>query len=184
MSRMAQATDEAWAALVKAADNMAQFYDIHQHKAPRYSIGDNVWLSSENIRMTHPTKKLNYKWLGPYTINQVISHNAYRLKLPASFGQVHPVFSVTLLRPYDDDPITECQECHLPPLPLIICDGVEEYEVEKILDSRIFCGKVEYLVCWKGYGVEEDEWQPSRDIQGSKQLVTEFHCTHPHAHCP
>ena len=28
-SRMAQATEEAWAALVKAADNMAQFYDAH-----------------------------------------------------------------------------------------------------------------------------------------------------------
>ena len=28
-SRMAQATDEARAALVKAADDMAQFYDIH-----------------------------------------------------------------------------------------------------------------------------------------------------------
>ena len=28
-SRMAQATEEAWAALVKAADNMARFYDAH-----------------------------------------------------------------------------------------------------------------------------------------------------------
>ena len=28
-SRMAQATEEAQAALVKAADNMAQFYDAH-----------------------------------------------------------------------------------------------------------------------------------------------------------
>ena len=30
MSRMAQATNEAWAALVKAADDMAQFYDAHR----------------------------------------------------------------------------------------------------------------------------------------------------------
>ena len=82
----------------------------------------------------------------------------YRLKLPASFGQVHPIFSVTLLHPYDDDPITECQERHPPPLPLVVCNGIEEYEVKKILDSQIFRGKVEYLVHWKGYGVEEDEW--------------------------
>ena len=32
----------------------------------------------------------------------------------------------------------------------------------------IFHGKVEYLVCWKGYGVEEDEWRPSQDIRSSK----------------
>ena len=176
---MARATNEAWAALVKAANDMAQFYDVHRREAPRYSIGNKVWLSSENIRTTCPTKKLDYKWLGPYTIDQVISRNAYRLKLLASFGQVHPVVSVTLLHPYGDDPITERQERHPPPPPLVIRDGIEEYEVEKILDSQIFCGKVEYLVRWKGYGVEEDEWQPSRDVRGSKWLVAEFHRTHP-----
>ena len=116
-----------------------------------------MWLSSENIRTTCLTKKLDYKWLGPYTIDQVISHNAYQLKLPAPFGQVHPVFSVTLLCPYDDDPITEHQGCHLPLLPPVIHDSVEEYEVKKILDSQIFHGRVKYLVRWKGYGVEEDE---------------------------
>ena len=140
---------------------MAQFYDVHRREAPRYSVGNKVWLSSENIRTTRPTKKLDYKWLGPYTIDWVISRNAYRLKLPTSFGQVHPVFSVTLLRPYDNDPITKRQECHLPLPPPVVHDSIKEYEVEKILNSRIFHRKVEYLVCWKGYGVEEDEWQPS-----------------------
>ena len=91
---------------------------------------------------------------------------------------------VTLLHPYDDDPITECQECHLPPPPLVVRNSIEEYEVKKILDSRIFRGKVEYLVHWKGYGVEEDEWRPSRDVRGSKRLVAEFHCTHPQAPRP
>ena len=81
-----------------------------------------------------------------------------------SFRQVHPIFSVTLLCPYDEDPITKRQERHPPSPPPVVCDGIEEYEVKKILDSRIFHGKVEYLVCWKGYGVEEDEWQPSQDV--------------------
>ena len=69
-----------------------------------------------------------------------------------------------MTRPYDDDPITEHQECHLPPPPPVVRNGIEEYEVEKILNSRIFHGKVEYLVRWKGYGVEEDEWRPSQDV--------------------
>ena len=124
-------------------------------------------------------KKLDYKWLGPYTVKQVISRSAYWLKLPMSFGKVHPVFSVTLLHPFGGDFITERQECHPRPLPPIVCDGIEEYKVETILDSRIFHGKVEYLVCWKGYGVEEDEWHPTRDVQGSKQLVAKFHCSRP-----
>ena len=106
------------------------------------------------------------------------SRSAYQLKLPASFGNIHPVFSVTLLRPFEGDSIAKRQECHPPPPPPIVRDGIEEYEVEKILNSQIFRGKVEYLVCWKGYGVEEDEWCPVRDVQGSKQLVAEFHRTH------
>ena len=80
--------------------------------------------------------------------------------------------------------IAERQECHPPPPPLIVRNGIEEYEVEKILDSRIFHGKVEYLVRWKAYGVEEDKWRPVCDVQGSKQLVTEFHYTHPQAPRP
>ena len=95
-----------------------------------------------------------------------------------SFGKIHPVFSVTLLHPFEGDSIAERQEHHPPPPPPIVRDGIEEYKVEKILDSQIFHGKVEYLVCWKGYGVEEDEWHPLHDVQGSKQLVTEFHRTH------
>ena len=153
-------------------------------KPHKYNVSNKVWLSSENVRTVRLRKKLDYKWLSPYVVEWVISCSAYRLKLPASFGNIHPVFSVTLLHPFKGDLIAERQERHPPPPPPIVHDGIEEYEVEKILDSRIFHGKVEYLVHWKGYGVEEDEWRPTRYVQGSKQLVAEFHRTHPQAPCP
>ena len=47
---------------------MARFHDAHRHEAPKYNVGNKVWLSSENIRTVHPTKKLDYKWLGPYIV--------------------------------------------------------------------------------------------------------------------
>src|SRR5882724_2889764 len=65
--------------------------------------------------------------------------------------------------------------------PPVVKDGVEEYEVEQILDSRLFRGKLECLVHWKGYGVEEDEWRPVKDVRGSRQLVSKFHCQNPEA---
>ena len=78
-----------------------------------------------------------------------------------SFSKVHPVSSVTLLHPFEGDLIVECQECHPLLLPLIVHNGIKEYKVEKSLDSQIFHREVEYLVCWKGYGVEEDKWHPA-----------------------
>src|SRR5882724_3520346 len=176
-SRMEEATEEMCSALVRAADNMAQFYDANCREAPLYEVGDRVWLNGHNITTTQPTKKLDHKWLGPYPIKKVISQSAYQFKLPSSFGQTHPVFLVTLLRPYNVDIITEHVQ-HDPPPP-VVKDGVEEYEVEHILDSRLFRGKLEYLVCWKGYGVEEDECRPVEDVKGSRQLVAEFHCWNP-----
>src|SRR5882724_5411169 len=116
--------------------------------------------------------------LSPYPNEKVISWNAYHLKPPPSFDQTHPVFSVTLLRPYNADTITEHVQCHPPP---IVCDGIEEYQIEQILDSQVFRGRLEYLVCWKGYGIKEDDWRPAGDVKGSKWLVSEFHCRNPEA---
>jgi len=96
-SWMEVAMKEAHSALSRAADNMARFYDTNQREAPLYIVGDKVWLNGQNITMTHPMKKLDHKWLGPNPIDKVISQSAYQLKLPSSFSQTHPIFSVTLL---------------------------------------------------------------------------------------
>jgi len=79
---------------------------------------------------------------------------------------------ITLWRPYNGDTIIEHIQKDLPPP--VICDRVKEYKVKHILDSWMFQGKFEYLVCWKGYDIEEDKWRPAEYIQGSKWLITEF----------
>ena len=79
--RMEMATNEAHSALQRAADDMARFYDIHCQHAPIYKVGDKVWLNAQNIIITRPTKKLDHKWLGPYTVDKAISQNAYLLSV-------------------------------------------------------------------------------------------------------
>ena len=54
-------------------------------------------------------------------------------------------------------------------------------EVEKILDSRVFRGRLEYLVRWKGYGAADDLWIPAKEAVGSKRRITEFHKRNPEA---
>jgi hypothetical protein len=65
----------------------------------------------------------------------------------------------------------------------IFIDGVEEFEAENILNSRIREGNLEYLVHWKGYSHEEDTWEPEDNVQNSADLIHQFHCECPSAPC-
>ena len=66
----------------------------------------------------------------------------------------------------------------MPPPPTIV-EGKEEYNVEQILDSRKHRGKLQYLVKWQDYGLEENTWEPKNNVTNAKQLVTAFHRKYP-----
>ena len=60
----------------------------------------------------------------------------------------------------------------------MIVDGEEEYEVEAILDCRRRRGQLQFLIKWKGYGLEENSWEPERNIH-AKELIYAFFRSHP-----
>ena len=157
--RMANAIQETRSALNQAATDMARFYDHDHREAEAFEAGDKVWLDGRHIKTQRPIKKFDDRWFGPFEIQKVLSRNAYRLKLPQSFRRVHPVFHVLLLRCWHPDPITEHPQPTNPEP--ILADGEEpEYEVERVLDSRMHYRKLQYLVQWKGYGPENNSWEP------------------------
>ena len=52
----------------------------------------------------------------------------------------------------------------------------ELYVVERILDSRVKSGKVEYRVKWKGYTMKETTWEPESNLieYGAEESVQEY----------
>ena len=172
--------EETQAALKQAAEEMSRYYNRHRGKQSVFKVGDKVWLDSRNIKTTRPSKKFDDKWFGPFPITKVISDNVYRLKLTQAFKRVHPVFNITLLRKVHPD---EIQERPKPthPEPEIDEEGEEAYEVEEILDSRLYRKKLEYLIKWKGYGPEWNLWISEKKAEGSKELIAKFHRDHPNA---
>ena len=177
--RMKTTLEEAKAALAKAKDEMARYYNRRRTPAPVFAPGDQVYLDATDIRTTRPSKKLSHRRLGPFPVERRIGTHAYRLTLPASMKLLHPVFNVVKLTAAPTDPIPG-QHRPQPPLPELI-DGEEEYVVEEIIDSRMFRRQLQYLVKWEGYGLEANTWEDSGNVANALEKVAKFHATHPAA---
>jgi len=52
-------------------------------------------------------------------------------------------------------------------------DGVEEWEVEKILNKIKIQGVEKYLVRWKGFIAEHDTWE-KEDLENARGVMEEF----------
>ncbi|KAF8761288.1 hypothetical protein RHS01_01288 [Rhizoctonia solani] len=53
-------------------------------------------------------------------------------------------------------------------------EGEEEYEVEQIIDSKRQQGKWFYLIKWKGYGPEDNSWEPEELLENSQEEIQRF----------
>ena len=53
-------------------------------------------------------------------------------------------------------------------------EGVEEWEVEKILNKKKIRGVEKYLVQWKGFMAEGDIWERKENLKNAEELIEEF----------
>lgn len=81
-------------------------------------------------------KKLDPRKSGPFEIIDVLENQNYKLKLSKG-DRKHPIFHVSRLEPYFENPFPDSNIVKLPP---ILVNDELEYEVNEILDSRIVDG--------------------------------------------
>ena len=108
---------------------------------------------------------------GPYTITKAFPERSeYTLHLPNS-KKTFPGFHASLLKPYipNDPDLFPTREPSRPG-PIVTEDGMEENVIDRILDARMFYGKKEYYVRWKGYDAEDDEWLSYEDMKDTEAL--------------
>ena len=122
-------------------------------------------LSTRNLDIPGVAAKFKPRYIGPFRVSAVRGVTA-TLELPDHLAGIHPVFHVSLLRPYYGPEDT-------PPEPLQV-NGEEQWEVERILDRRILRNKMHYLVQWRGFPAEHNSWEPVDNLAGASQLIEEF----------
>ena len=171
-ARLEEALKRTRLCLAAARDRAKQWADSRR-SALSFANGDLVLLSTKNLRLkTAGSRKLLPKWIGPFKVTRTVSPVAYRLDLPSSMRAIHPVFHVSLLRPYRHDGTVQ------PPPPPIEVEDELEYEVETILDKRFRPGRgrkqAEFLVKWQGYGHEHNSWEPIGHLDNCAELLQEF----------
>ena len=167
-------------ALAKLA--MKIYYD-KKHMPLLMNPGDKAFLQLKQGYRIQGIKpdKFSMERVGPFEIIRRVSPLAYELKLPSAM-KIHPVVSVTHLEPapHGDDPFNRPKDD--PPPPVEETDLNDEwrgFRIETLIDRRLRRygrGKkiIEYLVKWKGYGPEFNEWYGEDLLDNAVDLMLEY----------
>ena len=153
--------------ITKASATQAHHANKQRSCGPDLKEGDTVYLRRKNIKTKRPSRKLDQTKLGPFKILKKQGPVTYRLKLPKTM-RIHPVFHVSLLEP-TPNPVQYQDPIELHP-------ETEEpmWEVERILDHRETRQGTKYLVKWKGFGPEENTWEPIIHF-GNSEPIQDYH---------
>merc|ERR1712062_138953 len=73
----------------------------------------------------------------------------------------HPIFES------DFDCLTECRKKNSTKDAEM---AEEEYEVEKILASRVLLDGKKYLVKWKGWPDDQNSWEPADNVEADEEI--------------
>ena len=136
LANIATALTDAKTLLALSQNRQKQYADTHRRPLT-FQPGDQVYLSTAHLPLPgrKQVRKLSARYIGPFPVQQVISDVAYKLTLPDHL-RIHPVFHVSLLRPFiPNDPDRFPDRPPPPPLP-VLTDEPLVYTPDQIIDTR------------------------------------------------
>ncbi|KAG8386598.1 hypothetical protein BUALT_Bualt03G0164900 [Buddleja alternifolia] len=173
----AEQSDLAKSFLEKARRKMKKWADPKRRHL-EFNTGDKVLIKLipqqfKAFRGMH--KGLVRKYEGPYPVVAKVGKVSYRLDLPSTL-KIHPVFHVSMLRPYQEDEEDPSRgESHrAPPVVTKSFDKeIEEVLSHKVVRRRGVKPTTHYFIKWKGLPESEATWESQDDLwQRTRNLLS------------
>jgi hypothetical protein len=176
--------EQCKACMQAAQDRQKAHYDKRRTEV-FFNLGDKVLLSTRNMKFKATGKpKFTPRFVGPYTITECIGPRdevtgvvkqvtACRLALPKMM-RIHPVFHVGLIKHWRSDGVVHVGQ----PLEFD-SDGAPVWNIQCIMreKSRVIGTsskrRLEYLVRWQDFGIEQDTWELAKAVKKSAPHVVD-----------
>ena len=121
-----------------------------------------MYLLTQNLQTTRPSKKLNHKKIEPFIIIVKPGPAIRKLQLPKD-TKIYLVFNVALLHPASPDTLLQSIFWYEP-------QEKNKFEVERILDENTS----QYLIKWKDYDNSENIWEQKKDLANCKERIRQY----------
>lgn len=148
-------------------------------KEPSILAGNKVFLKTSHLPDSYAnistSRKLQHNFAGPFKVLKVLK-NAVELELSPDLG-IDPIQNISYIKKSLVNPNRE----YPPPPPLRNTRSNAVHEIDKIIDHAKAGTNQKnwtYLVRWKGFGEEEDEWLSLKKLKHAKTLLDEYHREH------
>jgi len=153
IDQIATDVDKAKDALLHAKVTQAHFANADRGREVVYAIGDLVMLSTLHRRNEYKKKgekcvaKFFPHFDGPFKVTKTHPEtSSYTLEMPNSPNSF-PSYHASELKPHFANDPTLFPSCVLPqPGPIITSDGLKEYHIDRIIDSRHHGSSWQFLV--------------------------------------
>jgi len=138
-------------ALGKVQEDMKKYANRRRSKVDEHKVENLIMLSTKDLKyqmVGRRTEKLTERFVGPYKVQKIVLLNAVKLELPSTV-KIHLVVNVSRIRCY----VGQVEGQRKEQLALVIIEGKEEWEVERILNKQKVRGRIN---TWYG---RKDLWQ-------------------------
>ncbi|KAE8663644.1 hypothetical protein F3Y22_tig00112925pilonHSYRG00094 [Hibiscus syriacus] len=173
--------DIARTCLEKARKNMKKWAD-EKRRHREFSVRDLVLVKLlpqqfKALRSVH--KGLIWRYKGLFQVLAKVGKVSYRLDLPSTL-KIHPVFHVSMLKPYhaDKEDPSRGYSHRAPP---VVTKSYDK-EVETVLTSRMVRKRgvsphTEYLIKWKKLPESEATWELAEDLWQFEEHLKAYEAT-------